>query len=101
SEIAEFKAHPAKAAEIARQFQEVPPDVDVIVTQHHERPDGAGFPRGIGYAYIAPLAMVFIVAHDMTQHFLNNGSKMDRDGFLAEAREKYTSSQFRKVLEAI
>ena len=90
-----------KAAELARQFQEIPPDVDVIVSQHHEKPDGTGFPRGIGYSYIAPLAMVFMVAHDMAQHFLGHGSQMDRDAFLAEVRDKYTSSQFRKILEAI
>src|SRR6185312_15892576 len=47
AEIAGFRVHPAKGAEIARQFQEVPPDVDVIILQHHERPDGSGFPRGI------------------------------------------------------
>jgi hypothetical protein len=46
--------------------------------------------------------MVFMVAHDMAQHFLSHGAtKLDRDAFLVEAREKYTSSQFRKILEAI
>jgi HD-GYP domain-containing protein (c-di-GMP phosphodiesterase class II) len=101
AEIAAFKTHPQKGAEIARAFQEVPPDVDAIIIQHHERPDGSGFPRGIGYSYISPLSMVFIVAHDMAQHFLENDSNLDRDAFLVKAREKYTSSQFRKVLEAI
>ena len=101
ADIAEFKAHPIKGSEIARQFQEVPPDVDVIVMQHHENPDGTGFPRGIGYTYIAPLTMVFIVAHDMAQYFLTHGSQMNRDEFLTLAREKYKSSQFRKVLAAI
>jgi HD-GYP domain-containing protein (c-di-GMP phosphodiesterase class II) len=101
ADVAQFKTHPLKAAEIARQFQEVPPDVDVIVMQHHERPDGTGFPRGIGYSYIAPLTMVFIVAHDMAQYFINHASQLDRDEFLTLAREKYKSSQFRKVLEAI
>lgn len=100
-ELAQFRAHPAKGAEIARQFQEVPPDVDVIILQHHELPDGTGFPRGIGYSYIAPLAMVFIVAHEMAQFFLKNDSELRRDDFLALAREKFKSSQFRKVLDAI
>lgn len=100
-EQAQFKSHPMKAAQLALQFQEIPPDVDVIILQHHELPDATGFPRGIGHAYIAPLAMVFIVAHDMTQYFLSHGSQLNRDDFLAKEREKYKSSQFRKVLDAV
>ena len=46
--------------------------------------------------------MVFMVAHDMAQHFLSHGaSKLDRDAFLVAARERYTTSQFRKILDAI
>lgn len=49
-----FKNHTIQAAEVVKQFSEVPPDVDVIIAQHHERPDGTGFPRGLGSTYIAP-----------------------------------------------
>jgi HD-GYP domain-containing protein (c-di-GMP phosphodiesterase class II) len=42
-----FKTHPIDAAHITKEFQDVPADVDSIVAQHHELPDGSGFPKGI------------------------------------------------------
>lgn len=99
--VAAYKQHPIQTSQIARQFQEVPPDVDVIILQHHERPDGSGFPRGLAHSYIAPLAMVFMVAHDMAQYFLDHGGRMDVKDFLAIARENYKTSHFRKIIDAI
>jgi hypothetical protein len=99
--VAAYKQHPILASQVARQFQEVPADVDVIILQHHERPDGTGFPRGLAHTYIAPLAMVFLVAHDMAQYFLDHGSRMDLKDFLTIARERYKNSQSRKIIEAL
>jgi len=99
--VTAYKQHPILSSQIARQFHEVPADVDVIILQHHERPDGSGFPRGLAHSYIAPLAMVFMVAHDMAQYFLDHGGRMDVKDFLAVARENYKSSQFRKIIDAI
>ncbi len=97
----EFRNHPQKAAELARQFQEVPPDVDVIVGQHHELPDGTGFPRKLTSNHIAPLACVFIVAHDMAKMALKRGVEFDVKEFIAEKKAKYTTNQFRKIFAAI
>jgi HD-GYP domain-containing protein (c-di-GMP phosphodiesterase class II) len=99
--IADYKTHPIKSSQIAQQFHEVPADVDTIILQHHERPDGTGFPRGIGHAYIAPLAAVFIVAHDMAQHFIDHDQNLLLEDFVARTREQYKTSQFRKVMEAV
>jgi HD-GYP domain-containing protein (c-di-GMP phosphodiesterase class II) len=100
-QVAVYKNHTIKAAQIAQQFQEIPPDVDSIVMQHHERPDGSGFPRGLGHSYIAPLAMVFIVAHDMAQYFLDHQSRMDIAEFVANSRDAYKGSQFKKIIDAV
>jgi hypothetical protein len=69
--------------------------------QHHERPDATGFPRGIGHSYMAPLAMVFIVAHDMAQYFLDHQSRMDIGEFTANSRDAYKGSQFKKIIDAV
>ena len=42
TDFLEVKGHPMAAAEVLRKFREIPPDVDVIVAQHHERPNGKG-----------------------------------------------------------
>jgi response regulator RpfG family c-di-GMP phosphodiesterase len=100
-EYDEFKQHPVFAAEMAKKMSEVPPDVDVIIRQHHEKPDGTGFPRGLGHAYIAPLACVFIVAHDLARFTLKSGKDFKIEAFIESAREKYKSAQFKKVMSCI
>lgn len=96
-----FKAHPMQGAEVARQFNEVPPDVDLIIAQHHERPDGSGFPRSLSSTYIAPLTAIFIVAHDMAQLAVAEGPKFKVENFLQSAHDNYKPSQFRKVIQAV
>ena len=99
-EIKEFKNHPMKAAEIVGGMTEVPPDVDLIIRQHHERPDGSGFPRGLTHSYIAPLSAVFIVAHDMTQHMIQSNA-MSVNEFVEKVKDKYSSNQFKRILAGI
>src|SRR5207244_821722 len=38
AELQAYKNHPHAASEMAKQFSEVPPDVDTIIMQHHEQP---------------------------------------------------------------
>jgi HD-GYP domain-containing protein (c-di-GMP phosphodiesterase class II) len=104
-EIKAFKEHPIIAAEIARKFHEVPPDVDSIVAQHHERPDGSGFPRGLSHTRIGPLTSVFIVAHDIVSYLFKN-DKVDQGNvsfnqFILENQGMYQFGNFKKVLLAV
>jgi HD-GYP domain-containing protein (c-di-GMP phosphodiesterase class II) len=100
-ELKDYKQHPMHASELARQFQEIPPDVDVIVAQHHEQPDGSGFPRGIGHQQISPLAAVFIVAHDLVSCLFDQSKPFVLDEFVEAAKKKYTSGNFKKVLKCL
>lgn len=92
-----YKLHPVKASELAKQFQEVPPDVDTIVLQHHERPDGSGFPRGMTQHQISPLAAVFIVAHDLVSAIFDPATPFVLAQFVEATKEKYASGNFRKL----
>lgn len=61
AELALMREHPANAA---RMIERIPPlrELAVLVTQHHERFDGAGYPLGIGGESIHVLARVLAVA---------------------------------------
>jgi len=96
-----FKNHPTIAGDMVRKMSEIPPDVDAIISQHHELPDGKGFPRAIGANYISPLSTVFIVAHDMVKHiFFPPPEGFDLTTYLASAQERFQHSNFRRVLVA-
>jgi hypothetical protein len=96
--IREYLLHAAKAAEMTHDFGEVPPDVDTIIAQHHEKPDGTGFPRGLNHKNIIPLSCVFIVAHDLLSWMLKKGERFDIAEFIEARKELYAAGNFRKVL---
>jgi HD-GYP domain-containing protein (c-di-GMP phosphodiesterase class II) len=98
NEIKSYRNHAREAAGLVSRFSEVPPDVDTIVAQHHELPDGTGFPLGLNHSRIAPLTAIFIVAHDMAQFVMENYYVFDLNRFNAKMGEKYVGSQFKKIM---
>lgn len=97
-ELKSYLNHPVDAVTICQQFHEIPGDVDSIILQHHERHDKSGFPRKLPMSRIAPLATVFIVAHDLVDRFLKQQKPED---FLGEMAKKYKHGNFRKIMQAI
>ncbi len=102
--------HPLKGADLARAFHEVPPDVDLIIAQHHELPDGSGFPKGLTSTRIGPLPSIFILVHDWVDFILErkttdsvamlNFSDSIPD-FVAARKALYSTGNFRKVLSCL
>lgn len=99
-EYKKFKLHPAMVAQIVTNFSEVPQDAGLIISQHHERSDGSGFPRGLMAANIAPLSAIFIIAHDLVDYMFEKGTK-DIEAFFEEYKNKYSQGHFRKILTSI
>ena len=108
-EMEAYRQHPAIAAEVASRFRETPPDVDAIIFQHHERPDGKGFPRGLNHLRIGPLAAVFIVSHELVTYLIENQSigadteftKAVFDKFIQYYQNKYQGGAFKKIIQAV
>ncbi len=100
-EIKKFKDHPSKMAELLRQHKTLPPDVDHIVLQHHEKVDGTGFPRKLSAKRISPLSCIFIIAHD----FVDELYKCDFDEtniipIMEKFAKKYNSGNFKDPIHA-
>ncbi|MBI3544350.1 MAG: HD domain-containing protein, partial [Deltaproteobacteria bacterium] len=100
-EINRFRNHPIAAADVVRKFSEVPPDVDTIITQHHERPDGTGFPRGSTASYISPLACVFILAHDFVDYVFDHREKASFEAFLESVERQNLGGNFTKIVDSL
>lgn len=105
-EIEAYKLHPTKVNELIRPFEDVPSDVDPILAEHHERPDGSGFPRGIAGSRIGPLSAVFIVAHDLVDEVFKQGkgTKLDADliqRFVGDRQKVYEGGTFKKFLKVL
>ena len=96
-----YLSHPKDSAQlIKRYFNSAPPDTDVLAFQHHELPDGTGFPFGLRAEKISPLSALFIVATDFSFYFLKD-DEPTMDDFLLKCQSRYDFVNFRKVIKAL
>ena len=101
-ELKAYQMHTVAGSDLALQFNELPPEVDTIITQHHEQPDGSGFPRGLTHTHISPLSSLFIVSHDVIWHAIHStDGKLDLKTFLDETHEKYSVGHFKKIHKSL
>jgi hypothetical protein len=94
-----FIAHPIESSQFTNQFEELPPDVDTIILQHHERPDGSGHPRKLTATTISPMAAVFITAHDIVQCYFRKTATIDE--VIEKYAREYKSGNFKRVVEVL
>ena len=71
------------------------------VAQHHEAPDGTGFPHGLTHTRISNFSAVFIVAEAFVLHMETASPTPSLTTFLHEKGEKYSGGAFRKIQEAL
>lgn len=62
--------HPESIFEAIKNWKEAPRNLSTILFEHHERPDGKGFPRKLKSLEISRLSLAFIVAHELTELYL-------------------------------
>jgi len=100
-EIRAYKIHTLCGGELAQKFHEIPPDVDSIIFQHHERPNGEGFPRQMKQNQIAPLAALFIVAHDFVKYSFANPTNLSVTDYVKSKEDFYILGNFKKIVRLI
>lgn len=100
-EIRLFLNHPKESSELLKKyFSSAPPETDVLAIQHHELPDGSGFPYGLKADKISPLSALFIIANDFAYYFLEENEPHLQD-FLLRCEARYDFVNFRKVVKAL
>jgi CheY-like chemotaxis protein len=65
--IAKYFTHPELAAQIVKQLKDISPDIDRLILEHHELPNGQGFPRKLISANIDTLSAVFIMSSQLAE----------------------------------
>ena len=69
------KAHGNKAAKIVEQLPGLNHDAHKIILDHHEKPDGTGFPLGLTASNLPPLSCIFILSHEIVDFLIENDFK--------------------------
>ncbi len=99
-----IKKHPSKIAEgLKRKRNLVPLETITIIEQHHELPDGRGFPYGIQGHRFNQLASIFIISQQFAELLHESTYDYEKRFELIEVLKlKYGSSKtFEKAIEAL
>lgn len=74
TEAANVLAHPTKAAEVVKKLKNSSSDVEAMIRDHHELPDGSGFPKSTPAPALSQLSIVFNCACHFSQEAINQGA---------------------------
>jgi HD-GYP domain-containing protein (c-di-GMP phosphodiesterase class II) len=98
----EFEDHPLKAAEIATYFMGYS-EVDYLIRQHHELPNGEGFPSKMNANKLTLLACTFILSSQFAAKIVTSKAKTTnllQDIFFA-FKLGYNTGNFKEPLTAL
>lgn len=96
-----YFSHTKEVADLIQQNDAIHKEVGTIVLEHHERPDGTGFPRGLTSRHIHPLSSLFIFAHDLVEQLYAHDfdpSKMTQ--IMNYLGDKYNECHFESAYSA-
>lgn len=96
-----IKDHPFESVKLLDQVEEFSPDIRNIILEHHEMPDGTGFPRSMAATKISPLSCIMIIS----QYYANGLLTVGRDAktiqkLKGEIAENFNRGNFKKPFEA-
>ncbi len=98
------RQHPRNSAKLISGFEEIPGEVSFIIEQHHERPEGNGFPAQADHKEISAISALFIITHDIVNTMFHSPPQnFDLQAFLTdrEAKKTYSKGAFGQVFRTI
>jgi len=102
SSKSKYSLHPFQAAELARSLKGIPSNVDSIIMEHHERPSGDGFPRGLGASRISALGALFIICEELVLFVADKKSEqISLDAFFDIHPEFLFKDPFKKIANSM
>lgn len=97
-DVVKYRNHPIDGSNLVKTMKNLPPDIDQIILQHHERPNGAGFPLALSSSRISHLSSLFIITEDLI-HILLKSVHLEEgiERFLLWGDGEYSSGNFKKI----
>lgn len=96
-----ISTHPALSADLLLEKKEVIEDTRRIILEHHELPDGNGYPKKLNAQQIAPLSCLFILSHNIALCLLRNHFSKERlRDYLINSAPSFNQGNFSKFYKA-
>ncbi len=90
--------HIKKAAHVLENIKRINNDAHKMIIDHHEKPDGSGYPLGLTSAQLPPLSCVFITAHHIVDYLY--GQNFDTSmlaSFIQNMQGQWDQGNFKRV----
>lgn len=97
-----YYSHPEESAHLAKNFDSITGGMEQFILEHHELPDGKGFPRKLNFNHVHPLSAVLHLADYVADLIWENN--FDMDLVVEELKSKrsfYKRGFYRKPFESI
>ena len=98
-----IKNHPHEIAKLLTVKRDIiPTETITIIEQHHEVPDGSGFPFGIQSGRFNQLSCIFIVCQKFIDHLVQERFDYSkRQEIMERIQKKYSCKTFDKAISAL
>ncbi len=92
--------HPINSAKMLPSFNEIVNDTKRIILEHHEMPNGDGYPKKLTANQIAPLSALFVLSHQITLClFRNDFDKTRLKDFITNNEIVFKQGNFSKFYQ--
>lgn len=93
------KSHPEESVSRLKGWKFCPEELIRIVREHHEKPNGSGFPEGKNFERLGELTSCFIVCEDLAQSLLEFKDKVSVEHYFKSQANLYTQGVFKQVYD--
>lgn len=97
-----YEHHPEESAHLAKNFSSVAPGIEQVILEHHELPDGTGFPNNLTATHVHALSACLHLADLTADYMWKYDFEMDaiRDE-VQKNKEFYSKGFYRKPYDAL
>lgn len=99
-----IKNHPRLSAAVLEKSAKFLTDEVSLILQHHEKPDGSGFPQGLTYKNTPLLSCMFILIYDFTTLLVAScikAEELDPARIFKQLPEAYQKGNYKKPYDAL
>lgn len=98
-----IKNHPFEVSRLLSAKKDIiPSETITIIEQHHELPDGTGFPSQLELHRFNQLSSIFIVCQKFTENLFNEGFDYNkRHDIFTKMKKVYAGRTFDKAMDAL
>lgn len=97
-----YLRHPEDSAHVAKNFSSIGMGIDKYIIEHHELPDGSGFPKKLNYNTIHPMSAVLHLADRASDILWSYDYDMDKTiDEIKSLKAFYSRGFYRKPYDAL